>query len=70
MATLALRWYHRSSAELLNELEECDQSSRYSDVGRSKNLLERLVVDEIRGILWNIQLPFLDMFSKLPGEAC
>jgi len=35
-----------------------------------EDLLERLVIDKTGGIFWNIQLPFLDVFPKLPEETC
>jgi hypothetical protein len=38
--------------------------------GQIEHLLERLVVHETGGIFWNLQLPFLDVLAKLPGEAC
>jgi len=31
-------------------------------------LLQRLVVDETRGILRDLELPFLDLFAELPEE--
>lgn len=33
------------------------------------NLLQSLVVDEAGGILWNLQLPLLDMLAELPRKA-
>lgn len=33
------------------------------------HLLERLVIHKTGGVFWNLQLPFLDMLAKLPGEA-
>lgn len=33
------------------------------------HLLERLVVDKTGGILWNLQLPLLDVLAELPRKA-
>jgi hypothetical protein len=38
----------------------CPRSATY--------LLERLIVDEARGILGNLELSFLDLLAKLPME--
>lgn len=35
-------------------------------VGFLRDLLERLVVDKACRVFWNVQLAFLELFTKLP----
>lgn len=36
-------------------------------VGIEENLLECFVVDKASAVLWDIQLPLLELFTELPG---
>lgn len=56
---------------LLSFLMSCVHISTYTAVVRCTlvYLFERLVVDEAGGILWDLQLPLLNVLAELPREA-
>lgn len=56
---------------LLSFLMSCGHISTYTALVRCTlvYLLERLVVDEAGGILWDLQLPLLNVLAELPREA-
>jgi len=53
-------------AQLFNELRAVSRSSDLK-VQETVNLFESFVVDEAGGVLGKIELPFLQVFAKLPG---
>jgi hypothetical protein len=70
MNAFSLRWYHGSSAKLLDELQDGESATIHEDVGDVEDLLERFVVDKAGSIFWYLQLPLLDVLAELPGESC
>ena len=70
MVAFTLWWYHWSSAEFFDELGEGISCRSVWLLGKVEDLLKCFVVHKTSGIFWDLQLPFLDMFTKLPTEAC